>query len=229
MQINYAEAPVSSLSLAGLLSKITLTEADRKFVDSTVAKIADVLELGARSTPLKLYDDSRPNHLHLEVDRLGAILAEYPTAENVEALHNAILRELDSELTADPINQVLKLAWSKLVDGLKPVALGLIDKCESLLDSESSKVRASIIQADSVFGSGADIGTFDARLLATRESLAFERNRICRAGASLAWLVQQGYAADPFAIPTPAKAVAVQDPPLTRGRQKLPIELLAEE
>jgi hypothetical protein len=42
-------------------------------------------------------------------------------------------------------------------------------------------------------------------------------------------LVQQGYAPDPFAMPTPAKASPVPEVALIRGRQKLEVELLVAD
>lgn len=230
MQINYAEAPVSSLSIQGLLSKITLADNERNQVDGTVEKIRKILSLGQAITPAaNQYGQATP--LHLEVDRCHALVVADPTPENAEAFHIAIIRERDASLTSESINSALRTAWSREVNSLQPIALGILDRVEALLDTESAKVRRTILEADEVFGAGGDVSMFDRRLIATRQSIGTERDRVCGQTASLAWLHENGFCGNPFQpTPTPApKAVAVPDVALIRGRQKLEVELLVAD
>lgn len=184
-----------ALSLDALIRRQKLTTTDRKATDTAVAEIGTILKVIARNRPSSHGTVSK---LHLAADKAESILVTNPTAENAEALHDALVRHRDAEVSFTRIDAALNLASRTRIDSLRPVAERILDAVEADLETEAAKRREEFVKADAVFGESGDASEFDRRLARTRSFLADERVAIRQNGAALDWLAKMGFTENPF-------------------------------
>ena len=91
------------LALESILSKVTLSPADKKAITTAQSRIAEIMALIAATEPDR---NGRTSQLHREADAMEQVFAEAPTRENAEALHVALVRLRDAEVSFSRIDSV---------------------------------------------------------------------------------------------------------------------------
>jgi hypothetical protein len=177
------------LAIESILAKVSLSPADKKAISSAQSRISEIMALIAATEPDR---NGRTSQLHREADKIELVFAEAPTRENAEALHVALVRVRDAEVSFSRIDSVCHSTMNAVSRSVESVAMNALDAALKNLDESAAKTRQSMVETAGVFGEGGEMKTFDSRLAVTRSNLEAERTE-ARANP-LHWLSFRGLA-----------------------------------
>lgn len=183
------------LSIQNMLARAKFTDSDEKLVTKGLAEIRRILQLIPRLKPGR---DGQYGKLHEEVDAELEKLFENPTVEQVEACHDAILRERDAAVSFDQIDLHLNRALNREIEAFRPVAERLINQVRDDVISDGAKLRKVLQAGDKIFGEGLEIPHFEARLKKSIEMLDGELAAVKKEGSALHWLSSNGFCSNPY-------------------------------
>lgn len=177
------------LAIESILAKVSLAPADKKAITTAQSRIAEIMALIAATEPDR---NNRTSQLHLEADEMEQVFAENPTRENAEALHVALVRLRDAEVSFARIDGVAHATMNAVSRSLESVAMNALDAALKNLEESASSTRKAILESASVFGEDGEIEIFDKRLALTRANLEGERTEA--RSNPLHWLSSRGLA-----------------------------------
>jgi hypothetical protein len=160
------------LAIESILAKVILSPADKKAINAAQSRIAEIMALIASTEPDR---HGRTSELHREADAIEQVFAEEPTRENAEALHDALVRVRDAEVSFARIDAVCNATMNAASRSLAAVAMSALDAALKNFDASAAQTRRSMIETASVFGEDGEMKTFDSRLAITRANLEAER------------------------------------------------------
>ena len=133
--------------------------------------------------------------LHHEVDRIEQVLIDWPSHENAERLHAAIVRFNSAKDTQQRIGGALGIAAQKVSQSLGAVVAGHLDKCRQRIETEANTRRAELAATrHGLFNTSDESRQLEARVTALLADLASERQEAEQ--DPLAWLERHGLAMD---------------------------------
>lgn len=177
------------LAIESILAKVSLSPADKKAVAAAKARIADIMALITATEPDR---NGRTSQLHREADAIEQMFAENPTRENAEALHVALVRVRDAEVSFSRIDATCHATMNAVSRSLEAVAMSALDAALKNLDASAAATRKAMVETASVFGEDGEIQSFDKRLAITRANLEGERTEA--RSNPLSWLGYRGLA-----------------------------------
>ena len=177
------------LAIESILAKVSLSPADKKAISAAQARIADIMALISATEPDR---HGRHSQLHVEADEMEQVFAQEPSRENAEALHVALVRLRDAEVSFARIDATCHATMNALSRSLEAVAMSALDAALKNLDESAGITRKAMVESSSLFGEDGEIDIFDRRLAITRANLEGERSE-ARANP-LSWLAYRGLA-----------------------------------
>ena len=170
---------------------------DRKAIDAARAQAADInATIGkvlADSTHAPY--DAAYSWLHCEVDRLEQVVIDWPSHENAERLHSAIVRFNSAKDTQNRIGGALGIAAQKVSQSVAGIVQAHLDKCRERIEKEAGLRRAELAATrHSLFNNSDESRALESRVQALLDALAAERTEA--ASCPLAWLERHGLAMD---------------------------------
>ena len=169
-----------------------------KDIKSIAAARAQAAEINATIGKVLADPIHAPSHsyfswLHHEVDRMERLLIDWPSHENAERLHSAIVRFDQAKDTQNRIGAALGIALSKASQSVAGIVAGHLDKVEQRIQKEADLRRAELKPSNHALFSNADEKrALEARVTALLADLANERAEA--ASCPLSWLERHGLA-----------------------------------
>ena len=134
--------------------------------------------------------------LHLEVDRMEQLLIAWPSHENAEKLHAAIVRFNSAKDTQNRVGGALGIAAQKVSQSLGAVVAGLLDKVGQRIESEATSRRAELAATrHGLFNTSDESRQLEARVQALLDALTAERAEAAK--CPLSWLDRAGLCMEP--------------------------------
>jgi hypothetical protein len=177
------------LSIDSILAKVSLSPADKKAITAAQSRIGEIMALISATEPDR---HGRTSQLHREADEMEQLFAENPSRQNAEALHVALVRVRDAEVSFARIDAVCNATMNAVSRSLESVALSALDSALKNLDASATATRKAMVESASVFGEDGEIDIFDRRLAITRANLEAERTEA--RSNPLHWLSYRGLA-----------------------------------
>jgi hypothetical protein len=177
------------LAIESILAKVTLSPADKKAIQAAKSRITEIMALISATEPDR---HGRTSQLHRQADEMELVFAEAPTRENAEALHVALVRLRDAEVSFARIDSVCHATMNAVSRSLEVVAMSALDSALKNLDASAAKTRQSMVESSGLFGEDGEIQSFDKRLALTRANLEGERTEA--RSNPLSWLAYRGLA-----------------------------------
>jgi len=184
------EEQIAPLSLNGIFSAIKLEADQAAAVKTSQAKIDHCMAIIKNTEPDR---QGRLSALHLAADIAGEAFAKSLKAEDAEALHEALVRNRDAEVSFSVIDLHCNAGLKAASQALRPVVESVLTVAAELLEKEGASHRQAMIKSEATFGASHELHAFDQRLAATRFALAEELTEARR--DPLNWLRQRGLAA----------------------------------
>jgi hypothetical protein len=196
------------MHVSKLLTAQAIPAADLAALEAAKTKIAGFSEISRRCGkdwyPINF---SVRSWWHSEVDRLSEALGTAPTLELADQLHEAIFRCKEAETSAPVIDQCLTVAAARESASLAPLAAGICDRAEALLDSQASEARQHAAEAArSPMASGREVAEVESRIADLRGQLEAHRGQA--AGDPFSWILENGFAQPDPTEPTAKPAAA---------------------
>ncbi len=133
--------------------------------------------------------------LHCEVDRLEQVVTDWPSHENAERLHAAIIRLEEAKLSQNRVGSALGIALGKVSQSVAGIVQGHLDKVQSRIETEATSRRAELAATrHGLFNTSDESRQLQARVQALLDALTAERTEA--ASCPLSWLDQHGLALD---------------------------------
>ena len=177
------------LAIESILAKVTLSPADKKAISAGKSRISEIMALISATEPDR---HGRTSQLHREADAMEQVFAQAPTRETAEALHVALVRLRDAEVSFARIDSVCHATMNAVSRSLEGVAMSALDSALKNLDESAAATRKAMVESSSLFGNDGEIDIFDKRLALTRANLEGERTEA--RSNPLHWLSSRGLA-----------------------------------
>ena len=169
------------------IKAITAARAQAAAINQTISKIL--------ADPIHAPSHSYFSWLHHEVDRLEKVLIDWPTHENAERLHSAIVRFDQAKQSQERIGAALGIAAQKVSQSVAGIVAGHLDKAQSRIETEATSRRAELAATrHGLFNNSDESRALESRVQALIHELNSERTEAMR--DPLGWLERHGLALD---------------------------------
>ena len=141
--------------------------------------------------------------LHHEVDRLEQVLIDWPTRENAERLHSAIVRFNQAKDTQQRIGGALGIALAKVSQSVAGIVNSLFDQVRKTIIAEADKRRAELAGSNhALFSNAPEKAALESQVQALINALNAEREEAAK--CPLSWLDRAGLCMEPSQTDTEA-------------------------
>lgn len=170
------------------IKAITAARAQATEINSTIGKVlADSVHAP--------YDVAY-SWLHHEVDRLEQVVADWPSHENAEKLHAAIIRLEEAKITQSRVSGALGIAAQKVSQSVAGIVAGHLDKVQSRIETEATSRRAELATSNhQLFSNHAEKAALEAQVQGLINALNAEREEAAK--CPLSWLDRAGLCMEP--------------------------------
>ena len=134
--------------------------------------------------------------LHHEVDRVEKLLIDWPSHENAERLHSALIRFDTAKDTQNRVSSALGIALSKVSQSVAGIVQGHLDKCRERIEAEATSRRAELAATrHGLFNNSDESRALEARVQGLINALNSEREEAAK--CALSWLDRAGLCMEP--------------------------------
>jgi hypothetical protein len=188
MQILDYPQPATSTGIAdAVLAGLKPSASAKSAIAKAQAEVDRLLGLVTACEPDR---GGRTSQLHHEADMAEQVFLADPSRENAEALHVALVRCRDAEVSFKRIDSVIHHHLPRASKLAEPAALEIIDAALAELDRQHEAAKANISKASTLFQ---DVARLDRQHEAAKGELVGERNAVLT-GDALHWLRLKGFA-----------------------------------
>ena len=202
--------------IQSIIRSISISAAEIGIVESVRNRLTEIGQIDERCRPNPPQWLNQYSWLHHEASRLADVLAQGPTLELAERLHQATVRSRDAKDSIEAIACSLRAAAARILAELAPIIGKIFDAAAEKLAAEISARRAELAKGSvTLFDVQGELTAHDNRAVQLHAQLATERE--AAAANPVQFLVGH---IEPEVAPAPAPAPA---PPIKsfRGPVKL--------